>query len=366
MSVIVNGNTYLPSVDGKIYGQYPLGDAPVGEPGITNVTGIISDGETLTISGAAFGSGCANIMFENYENGAVGSQVLSSNTNYDTNNAFVIALRDADSRSGSKSASTYQQHSTVLDYRSAVIEKDFGGDYLEVYTSYAVKVPSGSTFPGNDGGSSGTNADYSSDSSWKQNWFLGPGSTTNDLITATHVGGGIWHTGGNDLGTLRNHGTDPTWWSWGNWNRLSMWVKAGATPNVDAGNLYFQVANTAGVIYEFNDTPVIFANGTAPYRFTKVNAHGWQRERSTLGGVKTLYDDVYIAWGDNAAARVELGNNAVYENCTDLAICDYSSWESGSITVTCREGGLNLAQNTWLFVTLADNTTRYSYQVVTV
>ena len=30
MSVTVNGNTYLPSADGKIYGQYPLGDAPVG------------------------------------------------------------------------------------------------------------------------------------------------------------------------------------------------------------------------------------------------------------------------------------------------------------------------------------------------
>jgi len=30
MSVIVNGNTYLPSADGKIYGQYPAGDAPVG------------------------------------------------------------------------------------------------------------------------------------------------------------------------------------------------------------------------------------------------------------------------------------------------------------------------------------------------
>jgi hypothetical protein len=29
MSVTVNGNTYLASADGKIYGQYPLGDAPV-------------------------------------------------------------------------------------------------------------------------------------------------------------------------------------------------------------------------------------------------------------------------------------------------------------------------------------------------
>lgn len=27
--VTVNGATYLPSADGKIYGQYPLGDAPV-------------------------------------------------------------------------------------------------------------------------------------------------------------------------------------------------------------------------------------------------------------------------------------------------------------------------------------------------
>jgi len=28
VSVIVNGNPYLASADGKIYGKYPLGDAP--------------------------------------------------------------------------------------------------------------------------------------------------------------------------------------------------------------------------------------------------------------------------------------------------------------------------------------------------
>lgn len=33
MSVIANGNTYLPSADGKIYGQYPNGNAPVGGSG---------------------------------------------------------------------------------------------------------------------------------------------------------------------------------------------------------------------------------------------------------------------------------------------------------------------------------------------
>jgi len=50
VSVIVNGNPYLASADGKIYGQYPLGDAPVTEPG--NPLYVATTGSDLTGDGS--------------------------------------------------------------------------------------------------------------------------------------------------------------------------------------------------------------------------------------------------------------------------------------------------------------------------
>jgi hypothetical protein len=335
--------------------------------GISNVTGTIADGQTITISGGGFGLGPTNTISEFFDGGATGQDITGANSNFDTPNAIYPATFDTDSRSGTHSAN-------MVSLASGVVGSINGfnlGSTTEVFVTYAFKVPSGAYFPGIDGGNTGTNSDYSSDSSWKMNWLLGPDSTTNDMISLSHVGGGIWHTGGNALGLIKNWGTDPTWFKWGGWNRVDQWFKAGATPNVDQGNFYTRITNDGVDSFEFSDTPVIFASGSAPYEWNSINFAGWMRNdlggSNSLGaGVKYLYDDIYVAWGDNAAARVELGNNSVYENCTSLAICDSGLWADGSITATCREGGLDLAQNTWLFVTLADNTTHYGIQVVNV
>ncbi len=367
---LVTNNAAAPD---RIFTLVPLGNGdvdsaiPDGGAGIASVAGTIADGQVLTITGAGLGSGPTNVMFENYSNGILGSEILATNTNFDIDTANTSkGIRVADSRSGSFANSDFNESATAFIGSRLAVDFSGGADTTEVFISYAVKVPTGSNFPGNDGGNSGTNADYSTDSSWKTGWLLGDGGsgTLNDVVIATHTGAGVWQTAGNDLGVFNNYGQNPLWWKWGKWNRISSWIKAGATPNIDAGNLYMQVANTETPIFEQATTPVIFANGSAPYRWGQFGVPGWMRDRVDRGGVATLHDDVYVAWGPNAAARVELGNAATYESCTDLAVCDRTSWVSGQIIVNCREGGLNLASPTWLFITLADNVTRYSMQVV--
>ena len=135
-----------------------------------------------------------------------------------------------------------------------------------MFVSGAVMVPSGSRFPGNDGGTAGTNDDYSTDSSWKAIWVFDDNTADNDICLPTHVGGGEWQHAGNDISpALKGWGIDPTWWGWTKWNRFTTWLKAGSTPNVDAGNMYFQVANTVDTIFEDSTTPVVFGTGTLPY-----------------------------------------------------------------------------------------------------
>lgn len=316
----------------------------------------------LTDGTNPFGTGPTNVRYEDYEQAGAGVEVTAANTNFDSNNNFVKAIRDSDARSGAVSASTWQEHSTVNDWRSADVYIDFTA-CTELFISYAVKVPSGSNFP--SGGNTGTDADYSTNSSWKTSWILGPNTATNDLVTPTHTGNGVWSHSGNDLSGLRSWGSNPTWWEWGAWNRLTTWVKAGATPQTDAGDLYFQVANTVDTIFEDSTTPVVFGSGTAPYEWSRWQPQGWQSTSSTQGGVKTLYDCIYIATGTNAAARVELGDNAVYSSCTDLHIQHVTpaNWATGQIDWTLDLGPFSASNSLWLHITREDNSTRYSIQV---
>ena len=348
--------------------------------GIGMVTGSIVNGQTVTISGNGFGAGPTVVMFEDFSSGIDGQDATIGTTNFDDISSFWPPIFTADSRSGSLSARMFRgKTSNATDY-SASINKVNLGAVTEVFVSFAIKTPTGKYFPGTNGGNSGTNADYS-DSSWKTAWLLGDGSLadppksdsgTNDLVIPSNIGSGIWSMQGNDLGELLTlGGTSPAWWNWNQWNRMSSWIKAGDVPNLDIGNAWFQVANTRDALAEYAGNPVVFANGGQDYKWHSINFAGWIRpgvggSDGTGADIECLYDDIYVAAGPNAAARVELGNASSYDQCTDLAICDSTTWTNSSITVNCREGGLNLSQNTWLYVTLADNTTRYSYQVVSV
>ena len=326
---------------------------------------------SLTTDGTnPFGDGPTNVLYESYGNGTLGSDVDLGNTIFDdtVHGHSVRATRVADSRSGSFAASVYKETNpgSGTPWNGTSLEANFI-PATEVFVSHAAKVPSGANFPGDNGGNSGTDADYSFDSSWKTSW-LTDGETVgaNDICLPTHTGSGIWQCAGNDLNpAFYNSGANPTWWKWGEWHRFSTYMKAGDTPNVDTGDFYFQVANGQEAITEVSTNPIIFANGTAPYQWSEFRITGWIRERADQGGVVVLSDDVYISTGDRAAARVELGDNAVYSNCTDLHVqyVTPTDWATGQIDFNLDYGPFNPSASLWLHITREDNSTRYSIQV---
>lgn len=323
---------------------------------------------SLTTDGTnPFGTGPTNVVYESYANGSLGSDVDLANTIFDDTvmGHSVRATRVADSRSGNFAASLFKETATN-SWNATSLEYNFAAT-TEVFISHAAKIPSGANFPGNDGGNSGTDADYSFDSSWKVGWLTDGGTVNaNDVCLPTHTGSGIWQVAGNDLNpAFYNSGTNPTWWKWGQWHRFSTFFKAGATPNVDTGNFYFQVANGQEALTEISTTPVVFGNGTAPYQWSEFRVSGYARPRSDQGGVVILSDDVYISTGTNAAARVELGDNAVYSNCTDLHVqyATPANWATGQIDFTLDYGPFNPSASLWLHITREDNSTRYSIQV---
>jgi hypothetical protein len=68
------------------------------------------------------------------------------------------------------------------------------------------------------------------------------------------------------------------------------------------------------------------------------------------GGHNWVIDDVYIATGPNAAARVEIGNATTYTACTNLALITPDSWSSNLIIATVRQGRFASGSKVYLYV----------------
>ena len=362
------GNDYV--------GSSPNGAASGGTAAL-GWSGTLADGETLTITTDGtnpFGAGPTNVRFENFDGLGLtaGDDITSLNSEFDEHNVYYEALATADARSPGFAMSGIDESVQYPATRTLL----FGAPATEVYISYATKIPTGKYFPGTTGaGNSGTDADYPSDSSWKIVWLLDNASDANDLCIPSHIGSnGLWSLSGNGAGIKLDSndlgGKAPSWFGHNSWTRISSHIKAGATPNVDLGEAYFSATNGSLPIFEVKKDVVIFegANVQAPYQFQKLNITGWCRSKSGgsdgLGAdVQFLFDDIYLATGANAAARIEIGNAATYSACTDLAICKPESWANGEITATIKAGAFALTEQLWLHITLADNTTRYSVQV---
>lgn len=65
---------------------------------------------------------------------------------------------------------------------------------------------------------------------------------------------------------------------------------------------------------------------------------------------QTYYDDIYVATGNGARARVEIGNAPKYTDCTNLAVLTPTSWSDAAIIATMRQGSFHMGDTAYIFV----------------
>ena len=272
------------------YVDFPLfwysdGDGTGGlNPPAFQVAGTIAENETITIQAlglSSFGAGPTDFRFENFDGGALGTPVTDADSVFDESSAVAPAIRVADpGASNGIAADMFQLHVNPVERRGVASINKLFFTSREFFSSYSIKAPD--KFTGDSGGNTGTDAAYSSDSSWKTGWALGDlsdndGTAVNDIVTFSHVGNGVWHIAGNGTSVFYNSGANPTWWDWSDWNRMSVWIRADDTaPETNPGNFFWEVANSAGT-ESASENPVIFA-GTKPqppYQFEGFSLNGF-------------------------------------------------------------------------------------------
>lgn len=312
---------------------------------VTDVGGTVSDGQAITISGDSFGSGPQVEVFDDFESGTTGADIKTG--------AGSAKYGTWDARYGS---SYYGDTSAVSGSRN--FSSDFSTGYAnqlqanlskvrEIYFSYWAYVPAGMNFPG-EGTKDGDN--------WKIVWVQGSSTTDDDYYSPVRLKTS-WLIGRNDQ--------DPSTRAYctinmvkGQWKRIMVWIKGSTSSTSGDGAIRLWELTSAGVtgrIYKVNIN-TLKATGA----FEKIRFNGYGR---TTPNCITSFDDVYVASGPNAQARIEIGNASTYAASTNLSILTPTSWSSDQITATVNVGSFKAGDSAYLFVVNANGLASAGYPI---
>jgi len=312
-------------------------------PSINGVSSSFIDGAPITIYGTDFGANGPTIhIFDDFESGTVGNNIRLGS------GSATVGQWDGLGDSPGKYDSTYKlsgNQSMMVDFQ---IHWSSGvGTYLpnvtDVFLSYWLYLPTTSYFPG-EGNTDGYN--------WKITWLYGENSGDDDQVifwggdgTEPYSG---WALSCNDcFSTKMWFNTDFNMYK-GRWYRVWAWIKATATPNTSRQDIW--------ILSPTEEKPVthqLWWNGqifkTAIDRFESWNIGSYGRQ--CIGyECKPRFDDVYLATGPYAQARVEICNHSTYTTSTNCSIATVTSWSDTEITATLRQGSLSSFNKTYLYV----------------
>src|SRR5690606_3277468 len=302
---------------------------------------------SVIINGAGFGTGPKVELYDDFEakTARVGNDVSLSELpigSWTSANQYYRADYTSTARSGKFGFRAFSHESG----KAQILTKKFPASQ-EVFLSYWVKLD-GDYFPGDNVAGP---RQFSNDSSWKFTWLMDTdGGTVNpNLCLPTMAGNGRFMLAGNSHNLSAN--ITNSWWSWNNWMRISVWLKANESDPLKPGTVVFQALSKDKGLFQVTSQESIFnQNKTSPKQYQQLNVPGWIRSVKDPN-TEIVYDDVYLAIGSNAVSRVEIGNAPNYKDVTHLELQMHSSWKSGEIRFNLNKGNFPSLDNLYVFVT---------------
>jgi len=144
------------------------------------------------------------------------------------------------------------------------------------------------------------------------------------------------------------------------WIRVEYYIVESSMNGADDGIVKMYIQYGEGhtftkIIDESTETNI---NGGTKH-FQSVVFDAYARTYGTF--ITNDYDDIYI---DNTQARVEIGNNSVWANCTHREIQVPIAWSNNSIQFTVNKGSFNSGESAYVFVVDENGSTSTGYPIV--
>ena len=316
-------------------------------PAVTGVSGTVSNGQSVTITGTDFGAtGPIVVLFDDFDKG--------TNDNIISTTAGSAQVGEWDSVEAAPNNPVYSNdfaHSGTLSMLSDQASS-WGGHWASVsftastrvFVSFWVYLGSDSEVPGTgeDDGPNWKLADVDAGSNES------PSSQYTVVVTLSDLPpGGVFQCPRPWYGTsgLTDGGWCDTTWVKGRWHRFDAYY-IGSTGTSGADYVWeIDSATAYNNIWSQTGMTNLQSADSDGWRLFRLHAYARQDSNS-----KCYYDDVYVATGTGALARVEICNNATYTNSTNCAIATPTSWANTRITATVRQGSFGASDTAYLFV----------------
>jgi len=312
--------------------------------GIAHSAPMVSSLSGNEITGTSFGNAPDVVFFDDYEAGVDGNNIVAghavfgdyslletgSNAPYYTDSAAV-------------SGNLAFQRDLSLSYGGGS-EVALPANTRDIFISWCLYLPADDNAPGEG------NVDRIN---WKQMWIMGSSTTDDDLVVPTILGSEAWSTryyfiNGNDSDP--GYGANPSLTlNKGTWVNWKVWIKGGYD---DDGECKFWEVLSTGINQALNDTGVDTLKSGGAFEKVGIQAYGRQTD-----DCHPTFDDIYIAVGANAQARVEVTDNSTYLSSTKTAVqvVDDGEWSATSIDIEAwNQGGFANNAIVYLFVIDAD------------
>lgn len=309
-------------------------------PGITSVNGTLNSGSVIQISGTGFGfNGPTVHFFDDFEQGQVDTPIATG-----TGSALIGQIGGLGSNkpyyTNTRAISGSQSLQVDMSVRDGSSQAEIPlPDSTQVFISWWMQLK-GSYWPGLDPGGIGGN--------WKTVWLMGEKGDPNIDQTFPTIFGETYTYITANSSPYRNEINAAMGVGLNKWMRCWTWID-GKPDNT--GTLQYWRLKEGGVDQIVNATNIqTMWTGS---RYDTVNLNGYARK--TIDSYPT-YDDVYIAIGPNARARVEIGNAATYNASTNLTLATVNNWTDTSISATFRQGSLPNGSQAYLYVFDANGT----------
>ena len=327
------------------------------QPQVTGFSGSLINGSSITITGSSFGANGPNIVvFDDFESGTNGSNIkigASSATIGEWTSVTYLTntppkYSNAHSLSGSLA---FRGDATVSEDGSGSVHTAYkmGFTTSDIFVSYWYYFPTTSDWPCSSGGICNN----------KLVWVTGSGTTDDDRVIPANSGGSKTTTPNlymfcNDCIGGESPLSPALYMSKGKWYRFWAYLH-GAGNTTDHEELWVaspsSEANLAAAT-RINRTTQIW--NTDFNGFNRVMINGFNRWCNDCAESAPTFDDVYVAIGTGARARVEIGDAATYATSKNLTIATVTSWSDTSITTTIRQGSFSNLNNAYLYVIDAD------------
>lgn len=344
-----------------------LSSAALSAPQIGQVSSVAAPDDTqIVISGSGFRSGPTIALYDTFNQGT-NNQVVNQST--------------ATVGNWLRNTGPYYKSYLTGDIGFAANRMPYGASYedrlgtmvaslpsktSQLFISYSIYLPPGATFAG-----ASTPKTWPSVPSWKMAWAMDTtdgfnGGGLANIILPNANGGGNFAIDGNagDLlqnlppASYRNYTLTPSsvqsfknYWDWDNPNSLAFYLKpSGGNLLSTSGEIYWRIANSQHKLTEQRISNVVAALTGTSMVYDIINLPGWWGNGDTAN-FQAVYDNVYIAYGENIKARVELTDSPVYAQSTKIYPVPYAQWTDSRIVLSKKAMNLKSIDSMYLHVT---------------